>query len=188
MRRMTTESVIVLSGGDDAAARRNLEEFAVLVCDQARKRGCKTRAVWAGVNLQLRIQQGCADTLREVFQWLAETAAEQGASVTVGEDQPAGACIHDIEDAPIAWGTVVHARLTRDLLCNLPEGAFLVCNVAPCEVPVPLGRLGPYASRAEQWQRARTAGLDGTLSRVFWTEEDFRAFCDGISAQPVEAW
>ena len=179
---IATETVVVLSGGDDAAARSNLEDFAVLLCDQARKRGCKACAVWADGTLKVRIQEGCAESLQEIFQWLAESAAEQGAQVEIGADQGAGPCIRDIGDGPIAWGTVVQARLTRDLLCGLPEGAFVVCNTGGCESPVALGRLGPFATRAQQWQNARLAGLDGTLARVFWSEEDFAAFCGSAAA------
>jgi hypothetical protein len=126
--------------------------------------------------------------MRDVIQWLGETAAEQGASVTIGEDQPAGACIRDIEHGPIVWGTVVQARLTRDLLCALPEGAFLVCNAAPGEVPVPLGKLGGFGARAQQWQNAKLAGLDGTMCRVFWSDEDYDAFCGSASTAVLETW
>ena len=188
MAVIATETVVVLSGGDDAPARRNLEDFAILLCDQARKRGCKACAVWADGGLKVRIQQGCAESLREIVQWLAESAAEQGATVSIGADQEAGPYIRDINEGPIAWGTVVHARLTRDLLCALPEGAWVVCNTSAGELAVGLGRLGPFASRATQWQNARVAGLDGTMCRVFWSQADFDDFVHGDSATLLEPW
>ena len=182
-----TETVVVLSGGDDAAARLRLEDFAILVCDQARKHGCRATAAWADGSLKVRIQDGCAESLEQVFQWLAETAAEQGAQIEIGADQVAGPRIRDFGDTQIPWGTVVHARLTRELLCALPDGAYVVCNVTPGEVAVALGRLGPFVTRAQQWQTARVAGLDRTMCRVFWSEEDFEAYAHGEAAA-VETW
>ena len=173
---IATETVVVLSGGEDAAARLRLEDFAILLCDQARKHGCRSTAAWDAGSLKIRIQNGCAESLQQVFQWLGETAAEQGATVEIGADQEAGPPIRDFADAPIPWGTVVHARLTRELLCALPEGAYVVCNATPGEVAVALGRLGPFVTRARQWQNARAAGLDRTMCRVFWSEEAFNAY------------
>ena len=185
---IATETVVALSGGDDATARLRLEDFALLLCDQARKHGCRATAAWTDGNLKVRIQEGCAESLQRVFQWLAETAAEQGAHVEIGPDQEAGPTIRDFGDAPIPWGTVVHARLTRELLCALPEGAFVVSNVSPGEVAVALGRLGPFVTRAQQWQNARLAGLDGTMCRVFWSEDEVDAYFDGAVPAPAAAW
>lgn len=184
MSVIATETVVVLSGGDDAAARLRLEDFAILVCDQARRHGCRATAAWDGGSLKVRMQDGCAESLQHVFQWLGETAAEQGAQVEIGADQEAGPRIRDFADGAIPWGTVVHARLTRELLCALPEGAYVVCNTTPGEVGVALGRLGPFVTRAPQWQNARVAGLDCTMCRVFWSEEDFEAYVDGAAAAP----
>ncbi|HEX8280215.1 MAG TPA: hypothetical protein VF551_02465 [Chthoniobacterales bacterium] len=175
---MTTETVVMLSGGDDPDARRNLEDFAVTLCDQAKKHGCRACAVWTDDALKVRIQEGCGASVQDLFLWLGESAAEQGASITIGQDQESGPCIRDIEDGPIPWGTVLHARLTRDLLCALPEGAFVASDRA-CSI----GRLGPSHVRAQQWQRAQLAGLDGAMFRVLWSEEDFQAFCKRSSAQ-----
>lgn len=178
MSVIATETVVVLSGGDDAAARLRLEDFALLLCDQATKHGCRAVATWDGRDLKVRMQEDCAKSLQYVFQWLGETAAEQGAQVEIGADQEAGPRIRGLTDGAIPWGTVVHARLTRELLCALPERAYVVCNATPGEVAVALGRLGPFVTRAQQWQKARAAGLDGTMCRVFWSEEDFAAFVD----------
>ena len=188
MSVIATETVIVLSGGDDAAARLRLEDFALLVCDQATKHGCRATAAWSAGRLKVRIQDGCAESLQHVFQWLAESAAEQGAQIEIGADEEAGPRIRDFGDAQIPWGTVVHARLTRELLCALPEGAFVVCNVTPGEVAVALGRLGPFVTRALAWQKARVAGLDGTMCRVFWSEDDLDAYFEGAAAASLAAW
>ena len=117
----------------------DLEDFAILLCEQARRHGCRAAATWDAGSLKVRIQDGCAESLQQVCQWLAESAAEQGAEVEIGADQEAGPRIRDFDDAPIPWGTVVHARLTRELLCALPEGAFVVCNASPGELAVALG-------------------------------------------------
>lgn len=188
MAVLTAETVVVLSGGEDAAARRRLEDFALLLCDQARNHGCNATAAWAEGRLKVRLQEGCAESLQYVIQWLSETAAEQGAVVEVGADEPAGPPIRDLGEGPIPWGTVVHARLSREMLCALPEGAFVVCNTSPGDGAVALGRLGPFASRAEQWNNARLAGFDRTMSRVFWSEEDMKAYLDAECAAAPAAW
>ena len=185
---IATETVVVLSGGDDAAARFRLEDFALLLCEQARKRGCRATAAWSDANLKVRFQDGCAESLQEIFQWLAESAAEQGASVEIGGDQDAGPRIRDFTDAPVPWGTVLQARLTRPLLCALPEGAFVVCNAAPGEVAIALGRLGSFETRAQEWQKAKLAGLDGTLCRVCWSEDDFDAYFEAAAAAHAHVW
>lgn len=175
MAATTLETVLTLACADDSATRRNLEDFAVLLCDQARRRGCKARASWVNEGVRIRLQSGCAESFQDILESLATSAAEQGASISIGEDHTPGRCIQALEDAPIPWGTVVQARLTRELLCALPEGAFVAAEGADGS-GASVGRLGPFHVRAQQWKRAQLFGLDGGMCRVFWSENDYHAF------------
>ncbi|HSH37290.1 MAG TPA: hypothetical protein VK993_00780, partial [Chthoniobacterales bacterium] len=76
--------VVVLAGGDDPVARLLLEHFAILLCDQARKHGCRATGAWDSGSLNVGIEDGCAESLQQLFQWLGETSAEQGSRVEIG--------------------------------------------------------------------------------------------------------
>src|SRR5438552_1526176 len=51
---MASEMVFVLSCPPDAATRLDIEDFAVSVCDEARKRGWKVWACWTDAGLKVR--------------------------------------------------------------------------------------------------------------------------------------
>jgi hypothetical protein len=172
---MTSEMVLIMGCPDDAGARRKLEEYALTMCDQARKHGWEACAAWADDKLRVRFQDGDADEMREFLDPLAGNAKENGATSSIFEEQPATAAIGHLHDVPFRWGEVVHARLTRELISALPEGAY-VASVSEEDRPASIGRLGPFHVRAQQWQRAQLAGLDGGLCRVFWSGEDYDAF------------
>jgi hypothetical protein len=169
------EIVVLLADALDATTRRTLEDLAVSICDQARKRGWKACAGWTGEDVKVRLQKGDLAAVEEFLQPFAARAEKSGAKMTLREGEGASPSICALEDAPITWGTVVQARLTRDLLCGLPEGAF-VASSAEEDRAHSVGRLGPFHVRAQQWQRAQLSGLDGAMCRVFWSEADYQAF------------
>lgn len=171
----TNEIVVQLADSVDAAARRNLEDLAISICDQARKRGWKACAAWREEQVQVRLQNGELAAVEEFLQPFSARAEKSGAKMTIRAGEGMSPSICALEDAPIVWGTVVQARLTRDLLCGLPEGAF-VAATSHDDRAHSIGRLGPFHVRAQQWQRAQLAGLDGAMCRVFWSGADYEAF------------
>jgi hypothetical protein len=170
-----SETVVLLSGPPDAGARREMEDLAVAICDRARKRGWKACAGWKDESVKVRLQNGEAESVGEFLQSFAARAEKSGAKMSMREEETASPSICALEDAPIMWGTVVQARLTRDLLCGLPEGAF-VASASDEDRVHSVGRLGPFHVRAQQWQWAQLSGLDGGMCRVFWSEDDYNAF------------
>lgn len=169
------EILALLSGPAEAAARRELEDLAIAICDQARRRGWRACAGWTDENVKVRLQNGDTGAVKEFLQTFAARAERIGAHVSVKEADGEAHSICALEDAPILWGTVVQARLTRDLLCGLPEGAF-VASASEEDRIHSVGRVGPFNCRAQQWQRAQFSGLDGTMCRVFWSEADYNDF------------
>ncbi|MGZ5019538.1 MAG: hypothetical protein ACXWAV_03855 [Chthoniobacterales bacterium] len=172
MSATARESLIILSCADDAKARRQIEDYAVTICEQTRKRGWKACAAWQEEKLNVRVQGGETEDMRAFLDPLVADAKEHGAASSILEEIEAAPLICHLDDAAIVWGTVVHARLTRDLLTSLPEGAY----VASADRAGSIGRLGPFSVRAQQWQRAQFAGLEGGMSRVFWSSHDYEAF------------
>jgi len=172
---MNSEMVLTITCPPDAAARRRLEDYALTMCDQARKRGWQACAAWTDDKLKVRFQGGDPQEMREFLDPLAGNAKENGAVSSIFDEEPAGPPIGHLDDVPFRWGDVVHARLTRDLLSSLPEGAY-VASVSEEDRAASIGRLGPFQVRAQQWQRAQLAGLEGDMCRVFWSGEDYDAF------------
>ncbi len=183
----TRQIVFLLTCPGEVETRRDVEDFAVSICDQARRRGWKALAQWTDGGLRVWLQNGESENLCALVQPLQAKAIELGATLSYLDEQPA-ARIRDIEDAPITWGTVVHARLTRDLLCALPEGAYVASDSDNADCADSLGRVGPFTVRAEQWQRAQLAGLDGGICRVLWSREDFEAFCQRPATAIRPVW
>ena len=177
----------ILTCPDDATTRADIEEFAVNACDEARRRGWKAWARWTDEGLKLWLEQGRRAELQAFVDTLAATAPRYGADVAMLDEAPPPA-IYDIERPPIPWGTVIHARLTRELLCALPEGAYVASDSRCSECPSSLGRVGPFSVRAQQWQRAQLAGLDGCICRVFWSQDDFSAYTARNAPQLGSAW
>lgn len=177
----------MLSCSDDPEARADLEDFAVSACEQARKHGWTASARWSDNGLKLSVQNATDREVREFVRSLNETAARRDATIVSLDEQPAHE-VHDREDAPIPWGTVVHARLTRELLCSLPEGAYVASDSHCSECAASLGRVGPFSVRAQQWQRAQLAGLDGCVCRVLWSHDDFMAFCARTTGATGSVW
>ena len=173
---MASEMVFVLSCPPDAATRLDIEDFAVSVCDEARKRGWKVWACWTDAGLKVRLQNGRVQLLREFVATFVNSATKHGATMSVLEKPQPATLIRDIEDGPIVWGTVIHARLTRRLLCALPEGALVAFNLTAGDRGRFIGRVGSFQTRGEQWKRAQLAGLDGGSCRVLWSEDDCHAF------------
>jgi hypothetical protein len=175
MSAMTRESIVILSCRDEANARRAIEDYAVSICEQTRKRGWRACAAWHEDKLKIRVQGGEIEQTREFLDALMADAKHHGAASSIIEEVEVSSVICQLDDAPILWGTVVHARLTRDLLAALPEGAYVGADSGE-DRATSVGRLGPFHVRAQQWQRAQLAGLDGGMCRVFWSGDDYEAF------------
>ncbi|HSH37289.1 MAG TPA: hypothetical protein VK993_00775 [Chthoniobacterales bacterium] len=77
------------------------------------------------------------------------------------------------------------SRASRSVRCPKALSSFTPRQRA--KFAVALGRLGPFETRAQQWQNARLAGPDRTMCRVFWSEEDLNAYFDGTPAH-VDTW
>ena len=175
MTALATEFLVSLTSPDDPRVRRGLEDYALSLADRARKRGFKACAGWHDEKLQLRFQEGSAEEMRAFLDPLLAEADNHGAIGSVVQERNAATPIEHLDDAAFAWGSLVQGRLTRDLLCALPEGAY-VASTSEDDRGESIGRLGPFHMRAHQWQRAHLAGLDGRLCRVFWSERDYDAF------------
>jgi len=157
---MASEMVFVLSCPPEPATRLDIEDFAVSVCDEARKRGWKVWACWTDAGLKVRLQNGRVQLLREFVATFVNSATKHGATMSVLEKPQPATLIRDIEDGPIVWGTVIHARLTRRLLCALPEGALVAFNLTAGD------RAFHWTSRF--FPDARGAVEKGTACRFRW--------------------
>jgi len=160
---------------DDAATRAGVEDLAVSACEEARRRNSKAWARWTDDGLKVWFRDGRPEELRQLADSLGRSAPRYGASASFSDEEPTDRA-YDIERSPILWGTVIHARLTRELLCALPEGAYVASDSRCSECSSSLGRVGPFSVRAQQWQRAQLAGLDGCVCRVLWSQDDFSAY------------
>ncbi len=172
MSATTRESVVIISCADDPGVRCGIEDYAVTICEQTRKRGWKTCAAWQDEKLKVRVQGDDARAVRAFLDPFVGNAKEHGAASSILEEVEAAPVICQLDDSPVLWGTVMHARLTRDLLTSLPEGAYLASEDRTGSI----GRLGPAHVRAQQWQRAQLAGINGGMCRVFWSGDDYEAF------------
>lgn len=174
MTSTVRETVCTLSAPDDPEARRETEDLALVICSEARKRGWKTCAAWTEGNIQIRLQTASGGSARDLMKCFADEARDLGVAVFLLEDQEPATAICEFDDGPIAWDSVVQARLTRKFLYRLPEGAFLISNGQE-RGGFSVGRVGSMTERAEQWQSAQLAGMEGAMCRVLWAEEDIDA-------------
>ena|ERR1051326_8099240 len=83
---------------------------------------------------------------------------------------------------------LIRQKLTRKLLFDLPEGAFVVSNCFKGSHSSFAEQLGSAETRSQAWLRAVEARAAGRLCQVVWTESEFlAASChQGVTPSPPE--
>ena len=99
----------------------------------------------------------------------------------------------------LAFGSIIHERLTKRLLMMLPEGAYVLSTISKSTnafESVFTGPVGPRSDREAVWQRAVEVGADSKICHVVWSEAELVELCDeyralserGGDEDPGEAW
>ena len=171
---MNTETVLLISGPQDAWSRFGTESLGLTLCNEAGKGGGAGWAGWLQLGvLKVPIQRV---PLEEIRKWMKAyfTAAEKTArSVSVVQQLAEKTPLPNVAAGEIPWGTVLRQKLTRKLLKLLPEGAYVTSNLYGGGEEIFSERLGPLETRETTWRRATLADANNRLCRLLWTEDDF---------------
>ena len=73
------------------------------------------------------------------------------------------------------------AKLTKKFLMSLPNGVYLMSNIAATRDKAIFGEyvISPVAEREKQWARIKLAGADNRLCRIFKTENQAINWIEG---------
>jgi hypothetical protein len=77
------------------------------------------------------------------------------------------------------------AKLTKKFLMGLPNGVYLMSNMAATLNKSIFGEyvISPVAEREKQWARIKLAGADNRLCRIFKTEKEAINWIESFESQ-----
>ncbi len=166
---MDDEIVLTLSCPPVYRSRQSAEALSLSLLKQARSCGGSGWAAWTGHGLIVRLHDVASDDLQPIVRAWVDAAQREGESLGIVQQRKPAEPLPDAT-GEIPWGTIVHARLTKKLLNQVPQRAWVISNCyGRGGEPIFEQRLGPPETREAAWALAVSTGANNRVCRVAWT-------------------
>ena len=167
---MNDEVLLIVACSCNYASRANTEALALGLLNHVIRDGGAGWAGWVNDRLNVRMQNTDFDKLQPIVVAWVHAAERDAESLTIVQQRRPKRPLPNPK-AEIPWGTVVHTRLTRKLLNQLPEGAWVISNCyARTGEPIFEQRLGFPDTREAAWHLAIEARANNRICHVAWTD------------------